>query len=52
MTQTPIENIIPRTYPSFKLIFAAVIFNKPGGITPINAITNPKKNTIVMFNII
>ena len=50
--QTPTENIIPLTCPSFKLIFAAVIFNNPGGTTPINATNSPKKKIIVMLNVI
>jgi hypothetical protein len=52
MTQTPTENMIPRTYPSLRLILAAVMFNNPGGITPIRANINPKKNTMVRFKLI
>jgi hypothetical protein len=47
--QTPVENIMPRPAPSLRLILAAVIFNKPGGITPISATKSPKKNTTVIL---
>jgi len=46
------ENIIPLTWPSFKLILAAEIFSKPGGITPIKATISPKKKINVIFKLI
>ena len=49
--QTPIENKMPRFESSFKLIFAAVILSKPGGITPTNARTKPKKKIKVISNV-
>ena len=43
------ENITPFTAPSLRLILAAVILSKPGGMMPIKATMRPKKNTSVRF---
>jgi hypothetical protein len=46
MVDTPRLKMIPFIFPFFTLVFAAFIFNRPGGIVAINAAENVAKKSI------